>query len=242
LTGHLLSQLTASDINFAVIRPLVFKYAKLQNMSVVYACFVVRSHFLSEAQDQLAYSGVMYSRANVCEILAMKLLARFSNNELQLAATLTASWNPLAGAPVDIIMDVREAIGQDAHMEDPQCALEVRTVLCFLTVAYPKILQMAITTEAKHFLSSPLTQKVVNDIYRGRVVFSMMSNNSVLADNYKPRAIEIYDVHNAPFLDHYRLRVPRYGAILEFLNFAVLLFLFLLALSSKPPVQRLILF
>lgn len=61
----------------------------------------------------------------------------------------------------------------------------------------------------------------------------MMSSNSVLADNYKPRAIEVYDVHSAPFLDHYRLRVPKYGAILEFLNFAVLLSLFLLALSSK---------
>ena len=91
---------------------------------------------------------------------------------------------------------------------------------------------MAIATESKHFLSSPLVQAVVNDIYRGRVVFSMTSHNSVLADNYKPKAIEIYDVHHAPFLDHYRLRVPRYGAILEFLNFAVLLCVFLLALSS----------
>ena len=119
------SQLTASDINFAIVRPLVFKYAKLDNMSVVYACFVVRSHFLSEAQEQIAYSGVMYSRANVCEILAMKLLARFSSNDLQLAATLTASWNPLAGAPTEIIMDIREAVGRDHHEEDPQCALEV---------------------------------------------------------------------------------------------------------------------
>ena len=91
---------------------------------------------------------------------------------------------------------------------------------------------MAIATEAKRFLSSPLVQKVVNDIYRGRIVFSMTSHNSVLADNYKPRAIEIYDVHRAPFLDHYRLRVPRYGAILEFFNFAALLSLFVLALWS----------
>jgi len=61
----------------------------------------------------------------------------------------------------------------------------------------------------------------------------MSSNHSVLADNYKPRAIEIYDCRNAPFLDHYRLRVPRYGAILEFLNFALLLTAFLLCLSNR---------
>ena len=92
---------------------------------------------------------------------------------------------------------------------------------------------MAIATESKHFLSSPVVQTVVNDIYTGRVVFSMMSHRSVLADNYKPRSIEIYDVLRAPFLDHYRLRVPKYGAILEFINFGALLFLFLLCLSSK---------
>ena len=73
----------------------------------------------------------------------------------------------------------------------------------------------------------------MNDIYRGRIIFGTTSHNSVLADNYKPRSIEIYNVYNKPFLDHYRLRVPRYGAILEFINFAVLLSLFLLALSSE---------
>ena len=92
---------------------------------------------------------------------------------------------------------------------------------------------MAIATESKAFISSPVVQTVVRDIYNGRVVFSMTSNRSVLADNYKPRATVIYDVLKAPFLDHYRLRVPRYGAILEFLNFAILLFLFVLCLASE---------
>lgn len=91
---------------------------------------------------------------------------------------------------------------------------------------------MAIATESKAFLASPVVQPVINDIYAGRVVFGMMSSHSVLADNYKPRATEIYDCRTAPFLDHYRLRVPKYGAILEFLNFALLMTLFLLCLSS----------
>lgn len=91
---------------------------------------------------------------------------------------------------------------------------------------------MAIATESKAFLASPLVQTVVNDIYSGRMVFTMTSHRSVLADNYKPRSIGVYDVTKAPFLDHYRLRVPRYGAILEFLNFALLLTTFLLCLFS----------
>ncbi|KZT07728.1 uncharacterized protein LAESUDRAFT_103790 [Laetiporus sulphureus 93-53] len=208
-------QLTASDINFAIVRPLVFKYARLDNMAVVYACFVVRSHFLSAAQEDLAYSGVMLSRASLCEILAMKLLNTFAATRICLAATLTASWSPLAGAPPETVQEVRNILGLDEKF-DPQCALE-----------------MAIATESKAFISSPAVQMVVNDIYGGRMVFSMSSYHSILADNYKPRAIEVYDYRKAPFLDHYRLRVPKYGAVLEFLNFALLLTTFLLCLSNQ---------
>ncbi|KAK7043585.1 hypothetical protein VNI00_008196 [Paramarasmius palmivorus] len=92
---------------------------------------------------------------------------------------------------------------------------------------------MAIATDAKSFVSSPITQKVVNDIYAGQVVFSTAATRSILADNYKPRSIQIYDWNTSPFLDHYRLRVPKYGAILEFLNFALLLVTFVLCLSNK---------
>ncbi|KAG7444146.1 receptor-activated Ca2+-permeable cation channel [Guyanagaster necrorhizus] len=210
-------QLTASDINFAVVRPIVFKYSKLQNMAVVYACLVVRSYFLNEAEEDLAYSGLMQSRAMFCEILAIKLLNNFANNYIQLVAVLTTTWNPLAGAPSDIVDEVRQVLGgDDDDLNSPQSALE-----------------MAISSESKHFLSCPVSQKVVNDIYSGRVVFSTAAHRSVLADNYKSRAIEVYDCRKAPFLDHYRLRVPRYGSILEFLNFAVLLCTFILCLTYQ---------
>ncbi len=94
-------------------------------MAVVYACFVVRSHFLSEAEDNLAFSGVLLSRDAVCEILAMKLLGTFASSQLRVATVLTASWNPLAGAPEGIIEEVKNMVGVDGNY-DPQCALEVR--------------------------------------------------------------------------------------------------------------------
>lgn len=118
-------QLTASDINFTIVRPLVFKYARLRNMAVVYACLVVRSYFLAESESNLAFSGLMLSRATLCEILAMKLLSYFASNYIQLVAVLTTSWNPLSGAPPDIIQEVKQALGgHDDDMNYPQSALE----------------------------------------------------------------------------------------------------------------------
>lgn len=64
---------------------------------------------------------------------------------------------------------------------------------------------MAIATHAKHFVAAPLVQTVVNDVYSGNIIFSNVATpRSVLADNYKPKAIEVYDHRAAPFLDHYR--------------------------------------
>ncbi|KAJ6607394.1 hypothetical protein B0H10DRAFT_2072140 [Mycena sp. CBHHK59/15] len=204
-------QLTASDINFAIVRPIVLKYAKLKNMAVVYAAY-----FLAECEDDLAYAGVMMSRATLCEILAMKLLSHFASNHITLVAVLTTSWSPLAGASADVVEEIKQVLGSNANVNDAQSALE-----------------MAISTQAKQFISSPVSQKVVNDIYTGRIVFSTATTRSMLADNYKPRAITIYGCQDTPFLDHYRLRVPKYGAILEFLNFACLLFTFVLCLSNQ---------
>ncbi|KAH0585020.1 hypothetical protein H2248_008289 [Termitomyces sp. 'cryptogamus'] len=212
-------QLTASDINFSIVRPVVQKYARLRNMAVVYACLVVRSYFLSECENDLANAGVMFSRATLCEILAMKLLSRFASNHIQLVAVLTTRWNPLAGATSEIVDHVSLAVGGDeCELQSAQSALE-----------------MAISTNAKAFLASTVTQKVVNDVYYGRIVFTMFAHRSILADNYKSRAIELYDARKSPFLDHYRLRVPFYGAMLEFLNFALLLMTFVLCILTRDP-------
>lgn len=73
----------------------------------------------------------------------------------------------------------------------------------------------------------------MNDIWQGHVVFSATSTRALVQDNYKSREIEFYDHRNAPFLDHYRLRVPKYRSIVDFANFVVLLALFVLCLSSK---------
>ncbi|KAF8737604.1 hypothetical protein AX14_012600 [Amanita brunnescens Koide BX004] len=180
-------QLTASDVNIAIVRPIVTKYARLKNLAVVYACLVVRSYYQGQSDLDLAYTGIMLTRAM------------------------------LSGAPPDIIEEVRLALGRgDDDLDYPQSALE-----------------MAISTGVKSFISSPPCQKVINQIYSGDVVFSVAATRSILADNYKPRSIQLYDPREAPFLDHYRLRVPKYGVILEFLNFAALLLTFILCHANR---------
>lgn len=117
--------MTASDINFAIVRPLVVKYARLKNMAVVYACLVVRSYFLAQSEINLAFTGVMQSRANLCELLAIKLSTYFASHSIARAAVLCTAWNPLAGATPQVMQDVRSAIHSELGLETAQTAIEV---------------------------------------------------------------------------------------------------------------------
>ena len=81
----------------------------------------------------MAYTGVMVARADMCEILAMKLLNRFSSSKIQLASVLMTSWDPLAGAPQHVFEEVKMLLGGDDNdMNNPQCALEVGLLIISL--------------------------------------------------------------------------------------------------------------
>lgn len=114
-------------MNFALVRPLVFKYARPRNPAIVYVCLVVREHFITVAEQDLAFSGLSFSRAILCEILAMKLVHHFATNQIELVSVLTTTWSPLAGASTDVIEDVKSILGSkdDSSMDDLQSALEV---------------------------------------------------------------------------------------------------------------------
>lgn len=84
----------------------------------------------------MAYTGVMMARADMCEILAMKLLNQFSSSKIELGCVLMASWSPLAGAPEHVIGEVKALLGGNSdEMNDPQCALEVSPSLSILRTA-----------------------------------------------------------------------------------------------------------
>ena len=95
-------------------------------MAVVYACLVVRQYFLAESESELAFAGVMLSRADLCELLAIKLLNRFATHYIQTIAVLTTSWSPLAGAPPQVIETVKMAMNaDDDDIDSVHSAIEV---------------------------------------------------------------------------------------------------------------------
>ena len=74
----------------------------------------------------------MLARADMCEILAMKLLNRFSSSKVQLTSVLMTSWDPLAGAPENVFEEVKTLMGGDSdEMNNPQCALEVNLLAAY---------------------------------------------------------------------------------------------------------------
>jgi len=99
---------------------------------VVYVLLVVRSHFQSLADDDLAYAPIIATRASTCELLALKLLRHFTESQLELFAVLTHAWNPLKSAPASIVQTVKADLGGDAGaLDDPMSALEVRSSRLF---------------------------------------------------------------------------------------------------------------
>ncbi|KAJ4466152.1 hypothetical protein C8J55DRAFT_527523 [Lentinula edodes] len=205
--------LTAPDLTYTLIRPLVEKYGAIQrdgNMSVVF-CFLLNRVYFSRDQN-MATSPVSRTRAELCEILAIRTLREYGNNLLELAVVLTTSWMVYSGADETVMQMARE------ERED----LEERV---------GNAIEMAILGRSKRFIKSSSCQKVIDGIWSGKCVYQAESSHSILSDTYKRNPIHFYDPHKAPLLDHYRLKVPFIRSVLEYTNFLILFVLFILAIE-----------
>lgn len=212
-------QLRDLRINISVVRPLVDKLYDLDDVSIVYCLLVNRARFLHEQSHMSNRQNVNFTRATLCEVVATRILRRFSEDNigpqglLLLANILVASFEPFQNAPDE----VREQTSTwDMHQTVP--ALEV-----------------AIVTESKYFLGSAACQKVVDAIYTGHVMYTPSTWMDIIPDRYKQKPISLYDPRQAPLLNHYRLIVPRTRNILEVMQFAVLLALYLMFMAERDP-------
>jgi hypothetical protein len=129
--------------------------------------------------------------------------------------------------------------------------------------------QLAIVSRSKRFLSLPLIQHLVNQIYAGHLIYLPVSRRSLILDPYisertkkrrqashsgfsrppipitdpaaapNAKAVEekgevfVYNPYEAGWLDHQRLRVPKWRNWVECWNFAVLLGLFIATLACE---------
>ncbi|EFW99534.1 receptor-activated Ca2+-permeable cation channel [Grosmannia clavigera kw1407] len=213
-------QLRDMRINISVIRPLVDKLYELDDISIVYCLLVNRAQFLYEQSGNKNRQNVNFTRAALCELIAHRILRRFSEDNdgvaglLVLSHILVAGFEPFQNAP--------DSVRQEASQSESW--LYSRTL---------PALEVAILSESKLFLSSTACQKVIDAIYVGRVTYTPSSFIDIIPDHYKQKPIALYDPREASLLNQYRLIVPRTRNILETLQFSVLLGLYLCFMAER---------
>ncbi|KAI0272571.1 hypothetical protein BC834DRAFT_353387 [Gloeopeniophorella convolvens] len=205
--------LTGPDLTYTLVHPLAEKYRNLQrqgNKSIVFCLLLNRVHFIRD--DNLTSSALSRTRAHLCEILAIRSLREYGNNLLDLAVVATTSWPVYSGADPTLLSIARE---ENDDLED----------------RVGNAIEMAIISRAKRFIKSTPCQKVIDAIWSGTCVYQADSSHSILSDTYKRTPVHFYNPHNAPLLDHYRLKVPAIRSVLEYLNFLALFTLFVIAIE-----------
>ena len=137
------------DLTYSLVRPLLEKYSVFQrqgNMSVIFCLLLTRVYFFRDRH--LTTAALSRSRADLCEILAIRALREHADNMLELALALTTTWSVYSGAPPEVISRAREELDDD---------LEDRV---------GNAIEMAILCQAKRFIKSSACQKVIDGIWR----------------------------------------------------------------------------
>ncbi|KAK0467002.1 uncharacterized protein EV420DRAFT_1636034 [Desarmillaria tabescens] len=101
--------LTAPDLTYTLIRPLYEKYSALQhagNLSIVFCLLLNRVHFVRD--QSMATASVSRTRAELCEILAIRTLRDYADNMLDLVHALSTSWSVYSGADRALMQAARE--------------------------------------------------------------------------------------------------------------------------------------
>ncbi|KAI6023901.1 hypothetical protein BKA83DRAFT_4265794 [Pisolithus microcarpus] len=199
--------LAAPDLTYTLVRPLEEKYNAIQqagNKSVVFCFLLNRTYFIRD--QNVATGPLSCTRADLCELIAIRLLRNNGNCILDLAVALTTCWPVWTGADPHIIQVAREE--RDGDLEE----------------RVGNALEMAIISRARRFIKSSPCQKVIDEIWIGRCVYQAESSHSILSDRYKRTPIHFYDPHKAPLLDHYRD-----------ISFLILFILFVVAIETNEP-------
>jgi hypothetical protein len=216
-------------MNVAIVRPLVDHLYDPDDVSIVFCLLVNRVQFLREQSYQHHHQSVNVTRATLCELLASRILRRFDEDHegrpglLVLANVLVAGFEPFQNAPSDITREDRTALHWTVKWK--LARPEYQRMLTALEVA--------IVSEAKSFLSTSACQKIVDNVYRGRIIYTPTSFIDILPDHYKNRGITLYDPRRAPLLNQYRLIVPRTRNMIEAIQFIILLVLYFLAMGTR---------
>ncbi|CAK9787316.1 hypothetical protein CC85DRAFT_258274 [Cutaneotrichosporon oleaginosum] len=256
-------ELKAPSVNYTIVRPIIEKFAPTGDDSrsdggggaraslgaVLYACMANRIHFTELADSDLSYQPLQESRAEFCELIAIKFLRTFPNpnDEAELASQLVRQWCALDGAPEDVWRRVDD---REEAAASKSSALDI-----------------AIVASAKRFVAQPVLQHILQEIGCGNLTYAPQQTVALIRDTYvaprhnhnplpgagagdggdsslsiaeaeaeaRGQDVEVYayNPYLAGWLDPGRLRVPRWRHAIEFATFFTLLVLFCITLTNR---------
>jgi hypothetical protein len=193
----------------------------------VYCLLVNRAQFIREQSFAAHHQTVNLTRALLCEVIAEKILRRTNEHSpgprglLLLANILVSGFEPFQNAPEEVVRENSHAMQWAVQKKGGRIERKLTS------------LEVAIVSESKSMLANTACQKVVDAIYRGKLVYTPNSFIDIIPDHWKHKPISLYDPRRAPLLNQYRLAVPRTRNILEICHFVILLVLYILVLSKR---------
>ncbi|KAG5657714.1 hypothetical protein KAF25_007747 [Fusarium avenaceum] len=192
--------------------------------SIVYCLLANRVQFLRE-QSSVLDQSTSIARATLCELLAIKILRNFQDDNpgldglLLLSKILVQGFDPFHGAPVHVEQNGRY----------PQWPIQNRGGHERKLTA----LELAIISESKNFISSSGCGRVIDAVYRGQIVYTPLSFVDLLPNHFEHRPVSLYEPLKAPLLDHHRLVVPRTRYFIELLNYILLTSLYIYMMQCR---------
>ncbi|KAG0054325.1 hypothetical protein BGZ83_011431 [Gryganskiella cystojenkinii] len=210
-------ELGSPEIYLALLLPIVRKYREERKETAAVYCFLLnRWQFLKDAEEDLANARLNETRAHACEIVATKVLKAFTLR--QLIDVLTYDFSPVKRKDARSRLYLPHFEGEPST--EPMSALEV-----------------AISGRAKHFISNPLVQEIINQIWLGQIVFfsnAIDNPDSCLhASQQEIRTVTVYDSRDIKFLRLSRLRVPRYKTTFQMVSFSAFILVYTVVTFAK---------
>nr|XP_019013635.1 nonselective cation channel [Kwoniella pini CBS 10737]OCF52416.1 nonselective cation channel [Kwoniella pini CBS 10737] len=186
---------------------------------VIYALMANRIQYVSLSAGDLSYEPLQTTRAAFCELLAIKILRTFPHPDepASLVSELVRGYCAFDGAPEE----VWQSMGDDRENVEEMTS---------------SALELAIVSTSKRFLSLPLIQHLISLIYKGQLIYAPVSTRSIITDSYAEEdlaEVYVYNPYEAGWLDHQRLKVPKWRKTMEAGSFIILMILYVSTLAAK---------
>lgn len=141
-------QLTAPELTYSLVHPLVNKYTSIQegNLSVVFCLLLNRVHFLRD--ENVTTAPISRSRADLCEILATRVLRQLGDDIYRLAVAAATEWPVYNGADPASIAQLKQERNDDLESH------------------VGNAIELAILGKARKFIKSSACQKLIRAIWR----------------------------------------------------------------------------